>query len=273
MNRARWRAVRAALALAGFGYLFAAWLQLIPFTLNLGVPPGIDTFAYWMADPADPYRMSELGTAGAYLYSPVFAQVFSPMRLLPIELVYGLWVGAQVAALWWMRVLWTVAFPPVLMELYAGNIHIFYAVAIVIGFRWGGAWALLGLTKITPFVGVLWFAVRREWRQLAWAVGLSATLAAVSATIDPNAWHQWGAALESNSRLSLNMLSDVIPLTVRLPIGAALVLWGALGNRAWVIPVAVVVSMPVVWPGAAAVLIVLVSSRWQEQLHPMRVAD
>lgn len=259
---ARWRAVRGALTVAGFAYLFAAWLQVIPFTLNLGVPPGIDTFAYWMADPADPYRLSELGTAGAYLYSPVFAQLFSPLRVLPIELVYGLWVGAQVAALWWMRVLWTVAFPPVLMELYAGNIHIFYALAIVVGMRWGGAWALPILTKVTPGVGVVWYAVGREWRALAWAIGLSAGLAALSFLLAPKPWMEWLSVLRENEGRTLNMLSDQIPIWLRTAVATVVVAWGAHTDRRWTIAVGVLLAMPVIWPGTAAILIAFLSARW-----------
>lgn len=263
MSPGRWRLLRGALTVTGFTYLFAAWLQLIPFTLNLGVPPGIDTFAYWMADPADPYRFSSLGTEGAYLYSPVFAQLFSPMRLLPLELAYGLWVAACVAALWWMRVLWTVALPPVLMELYAGNIHILYALAVVVGMRWGAAWALPLLTKITPGVGIVWFAVRREWRRLAWAIGVSAGLTMISIAIDPSSWVEWRDVLSANQGRSLNMLSDQVPLAVRVAVAAGLVSWGALGNRSWVIPIAFVIAMPVIWPGATAVLVVLFSPRFR----------
>ena len=47
----------------------------------------------------------------------------------------------------------------------------FIAAAIVIGFRWPAAWSLVLLTKITPGIGLLWFAVRREWRSLAIALG------------------------------------------------------------------------------------------------------
>ncbi|MDQ4035541.1 MAG: DUF2029 domain-containing protein [Chloroflexota bacterium] len=264
----RWRATRGALTVAGFAYLFAAWLEIIPFTLNLGVPPGIDTFAYWMADPADPYRLQELGTAGAYLYSPVFAQLFSPMRLLSVELVYGLWVGASVAALWWMRVLWTVAFPPVLMELHAGNIHILYAAAIVAGMWWGAAWALPLLTKVTPGVGVVWFAVRREWRPLLSALGVTAGSALVSFAIDPSAWFGWADVLGSNQGRSLNMLSDQVPLLMRVGLAAVLVAWGSLTDRRWTIPVAVVLAMPIIWPGAAAVLVAVVSPRLRASYLP-----
>ena len=60
-------------------------------------------------------------------------------------------------------------FPFTAMEVAGGNVSLLLAVAIVVGFRWPAAWALVLLTKITPGIGLLWFAVRREWRSLAWA--------------------------------------------------------------------------------------------------------
>lgn len=266
MMDGRWARLRLALTVAGFAYLFAAWLQIVPFTLNLGVPPGIDTFAYWTADPADPYGLSELGTTGAYLYSPVFAQAFSPFRLLPLELVYGIWVAASVAALAWMRVMWTVALPPVLMELYAGNIHIFYAAAIVAGVRWSATWALPVLTKVTPGIGMLWFAFRREWQSFFVAVGVNAALIAASVAIDASIWLDWIDTLRVNQDRSLNMVSDQVPILLRTAAAAGLLAWGAIHDRRWVLPVGVLLAMPVIWPGAAAVLIAMASPRlWADK--------
>ena len=65
-------------------------------------------------------------------------------------------------------------FVPVLFEFYLGNVHLLLALAIVLGFRWPAAWAFVLLTKITPGIGLLWFAVRREWRSLAIALGATA---------------------------------------------------------------------------------------------------
>ena len=58
------------------------------------------------------------------------------------------------------------AFFPVASELYHGNIDLILAAAIVAGFRWPVAWAVVLHTKLTPGIGLLWFAVRREWRPL-----------------------------------------------------------------------------------------------------------
>ena len=63
------------------------------------------------------------------------------------------------------------------MEIAGGNISLLLAVAIVWGFRWPWTWAFVLLTKITPGVGLLWFALRREWRQLAIALGATAAVA------------------------------------------------------------------------------------------------
>ena len=69
---------------------------------------------------------------------------------------------------------------PVSQEILIGNIHLLLAAAIVLGFRWPGTWAFVLLTKVTPGVGLLWFAVRREWRSLGIALGATAAIVAVS---------------------------------------------------------------------------------------------
>jgi len=43
-------------------YLFAGILGLIPFTLQPGVPPGLDTYSYWAADPDSLYVRAQLGS-------------------------------------------------------------------------------------------------------------------------------------------------------------------------------------------------------------------
>ena len=71
------------------------------------------------------------------------------------------------------------------MELAGGNIHLLLAAAIVLGFRWPWTWAIVLLTKITPGIGLLWFVVRREWRDLAIALGATAAIVAVSFLVWP----------------------------------------------------------------------------------------
>ena len=91
--------------------------------------------------------------------------------------------------------LFLVAFPPVLLELVNGNISLFMALAVCAGMRWPGAWAFILLTKVTPGIGVLWFAGRRDWRGLAIALGFTAAVVAIGFAIAPGLWLDWFQSL------------------------------------------------------------------------------
>ncbi|MGH2483353.1 MAG: glycosyltransferase 87 family protein [Candidatus Limnocylindria bacterium] len=249
-----WRAVRWGATVAGLAYLFASILGLIPFTLQLGVPPGLDTNAYWSANLDNLYSATQIGETGAYLYSPAFAQAFVPLRILPFEVVYALWLALCLGLLAWMRVLWFVALPPVIAELYFGNVHVLYAAIIVAGFRLPGLWALPWLTKVTPGIGSLWFGFRREWRQLATALATTALIAAGSFVLAPDLWLDWLDSLVGNVGRPTGMRTDAIPLWARLAAATVVLAWGALTGRRWTIPVAVFLSAPTIWPGSVAVL-------------------
>ena len=69
-----------------------------------------------------------------------------------------------------------------------GNVQPLLAAAVVIGFRWPAAWAFVILTKIAPGIGLLWFAFRREWRNLGIALAATAIIAAVSFVFAPQQW-------------------------------------------------------------------------------------
>ena len=45
-----------------------------------------------------------------------------------------------------------------------------------------------------------------------------------------------------------------IPLLLRLPVAAAIVIWGALTDRKWTVPLAAALAMPVLWIAAFSVL-------------------
>ena len=92
------------------------------------------------------------------------------------------WLGGRS-----VRVLWLLALPPVAFELYHGNVHLWIASAIVLGFRYPWTWAFVLLTKVTPGLGLVWFAARREWRSLAIALGVTAAIVAVSLVARPPA--------------------------------------------------------------------------------------
>lgn len=252
-----WPLVRATLAVVGIAYVVAAITGVIEYSV-LG--PAVawagesgDVAAYYAADAAHPYS-GGIGDPLAYLYSPAFVQVIAPLQNLPWEVFRALWLVAQLAALWWLRALWLIPVPFVYDDLIRGNIHTFYAVAVVVGFRHAGAWALPLLTKVTPGVGLVWFAVRREWRMLAVALGVTASIAAVSALINPQAWLDWIDLLRADSETvaAWNMLP--FPVAYRLPLAAAVVAFGAWKRWRWVVPVGMLLAMPSAWQSSGALL-------------------
>ena len=253
--------MRWGAATAGIAYLLGSVVGLIPFTLQLDVPPGLDLRAYWAADLDNLYAGAEIGVTGAFLYSPAFAQAFAPLRLLPFELVFALWLGLCLGLLAWMRVLWFVAIPPVIADLYFGNIHVLYAAVIVAGFAAPGLWALPWLTKVTPGIGSLWFALTGQFRALAVAVGATALIAVFSIALAPDLWADWVASLVGNIGRPTGMRADAVPLVVRFPLALAVLAWGARTNRRWTIPVAVFLAAPTIWPGSVAILAAAFSPR------------
>jgi hypothetical protein len=245
------------------GLLFAAYLFLV-------VAPaagtfGFDAYAYWAVDPANPYAATA-GALGAFTYSPVLALAFSPFGILPFWQFLWLWTALLVGTAVWLGgrpvrpILAVFAFPPVALELYHGNVHLLMAAAIALGFRYPAAWSFVVLTKVTPGVGLVWFLVRREWRALAIALGVTAALAGLSFAFDPASWRSWltdslGATVAG---APLNQFALPVPLWVRLPAALVVVAWGARTDRRWTVPVAATLALPVLWPSGLAMLAAVV---------------
>src|SRR5690349_7002010 len=226
------------------------------------LPFAVDAHAYWAANPLDPYSNAALSDFDAYFYSPAFTQAIWPLHWLPWPIFAGLWTAAIVVAFRWLSGLWlglVMLLPPVFIEVAMGNIHAFIAVAIVLSFRWPATWAFVLLTKVTPGVGVLWFAVRREWRSLAIVAGITGAIVAVSFAIKPSLWAEWFDVLVNRSTgANTAGLWGAIPLLARLPVAALLVVWAARTDRRWLVPVASVLAMPVMWPNSYAVLVAVI---------------
>jgi hypothetical protein len=159
-----------------------------------------------------------------------------------------------------MALVWLV-FLPVPLELYHGNIHFLIASACVLGFEYPAAWSFLLISKVTPGVALLWFAVRREWRSLAIAIGAAAAICAVSFLIAPGAWWDWANYLrdsQSNGAANNYLFEPLLPpLWIRIGLAALVVVWGARTDRRWAVPVALVIAMPVIWTTTPAVLVAI----------------
>lgn len=224
--------------------------------------PGHDARAYWAVSPEEPYSAG-VGQESAYLYSPAFLQVVSPLRMLSWTAFLAVWTVLLLAVLRWL--VGPLLFAPIVLlalpELWGGNVVILMAAAIVVGFRWAGAWAVLILTKVTPGLGLLWFLVRREWRSLAWAGVVTLGVAAISAVFLPDAWEAWLRLLAESTRASTVGHSLPIPLWARLPVAAAVVVYAARKERRWLLPVGVLLALPVIWWGSVAILAASVALR------------
>jgi hypothetical protein len=226
--------------------------------------PGLnlaDAHAYWAAPLDDLYGAARAGGVDAYLYAPAFAQALAPLKALDWPVFAGIWLLLSAVCLVAIVGVWAllvVFIPPVLIELHAGNIHLPLALAIGLGLRYPSTWAFVLLTKPTLGIGLLWFVVRREWRELAIALGTTLAIVAVSYVIAPSAWAEWIDALIANAARPISPdYSGVIhvPLLLRLPVAAVLVIWGAWTDRPWTVGVAATLALPILWVNGLAVLL------------------
>jgi hypothetical protein len=218
--------------------------------------PGHDARAYWAAPLDDPYVPGSVGQESAYLYSPAFLAILSPLRALPWPMFLGLWTAGLLVVLFWLAR--PLLFLPLLLlalpEIWGGNITILLAAAIVLGFSRPFAWAFPLLTKVTPGVGVLWFAVRREWLNMGLAVAATVAVIAAVALFTPGLWADWFQLLMSSTGSSTVPGSVPIPLVARLPVAIAVIAFAAWRGERWLLPIGVLLAMPVIWWGSLALL-------------------
>jgi hypothetical protein len=252
-----WVGIAVAVALWGLVVVFSE-----PWGRLWGT--GQDARCYWQATLAQPYLHSDWNDPIAYVYSPAFLQLVSPLTALPWQAFVAAWAALLIGAVRFLtgpRLLAAgLLFPFAAMEVAGGNVSLLLAAAIVVGFRWPAAWSIVLVTKITPGIGLLWFVVRREWRSLAIALGATAVIAAVSFAILPEQWRTWVDVVMRNAAAgkSGTWASVPIPLWIRLPIAIALVVWGARTDRRWTVPVASMLALPALWYGGLSMLLAVI---------------
>jgi len=224
---------------------------------------GKDAISYWAPQLDALYAQAEWTTVGAYVYSPAFLQLVSPLQHLPWLAFVGVWTAMLMFALRFLTGgrLFAIGVLLAAGELIGGNISLLLAVAIVIGFRWPAAWALILLTKVTPGIGLLWFAARGEWRNLSIAIAATVVVIAVSAAVMPWAWPEWIGVLTNIAGRDGTWAAVPIPLLVRLPFAIAVVVWGARTDRRWTVPVACMLALPALWYGGLTMLLAIIVLR------------
>lgn len=244
----------------------AAWLVVVALSEPFGRwwwGTAQDARSYWSPTLTDPYANAHWTTPSAYVYSPAFLQLVAPLALLPWQGFVAAWTGILLGALRFLTGPRLLAIGVVLAlpELIGGNISLLLAVAIVAGFRWPAAWAFVLLTKVTPGVGLLWFALRGEWRSLAIALGATFAIFLGSAILMPAAWTEWLAVLTEAAGRDATWAALPIPFLVRLPVAVVVVAWGAQTNRRWTVPVAAMIALPALWYGGLSMLLAVVALR------------
>ena len=237
-----------------------------------------DALAYWRPDLDDLYGGRHVGVLSTYLYSPAFAQAMWPFGLLPWPAFAALWSGATIAVLAWMTgprvaaLLLVIPFSPVVDEVSTGNIHLLLAAATVVGFTYPAAWAFHLLTKVTPGVGVLWFAGGREWRRLLVALGATALIALISFLLSPSAWFEWADTLARSSEVPVpeDIAAIPGPLWLRTTIAVIVALLAGVRGWHWLVPVAVTLALPVPWSSGLSVLVAIIAL-WRRDMLVRRM--
>ncbi len=249
------------------GWLVAGgiWLLVVALSTPLwrALRTGQEAFCYWVASIHAPYALSDWTQPVAYVYSPAFLQLVAPLTELPWVPFFGVWTALLVGAIRFLTGprLFAVGVLAATFELVGGNISLLLAVAMVVGFRRPAAWAFVLLTKVTPGIGLLWFAVRGEWRSLGIALGATVLVVAASAAIMPGAWLEWLDLLVRLAGRDGTWAAVPIPFLVRLPIAIVVVVWGARTDRRWTVPVAGMIALPALWYGSLTMLLAVVALR------------
>ena len=241
--------------------LVAAWGRL-------STPWENDAYGFWRA-----WKDGELYDAPwldiyAYVYAPILAQIAYPLTLLSWPAFSMVWNAAHLMALtvlvgpvWAAGLIWLLPWPrlpdydnAVLATLENGNPMIFLALFVAAAYRWPAFWSLAILMKVTPGVGLVWFVVRREWRNLGIAIGATAALTAISFVFAPQLWFDWFDLLIGAARSdTLDREIIPVPLAVRGLMSIALIAWGARTDRYWTVPLGVMWSLPAIALGGYAV--------------------
>lgn len=231
---------------------------LVLFAVIRPVDTAQDAHAYWSVDLANPYTRP-VATEDAFTYTPPAAFFFSVIGSIPFDIFVRIWTVVIGLALLWLTGPWALLFLPIpfiASDLYLGNIHVLLAAAIVGSLRWPALWAIPLLTKPSVGLGLLWFAFRGEWRRLAIAAAVTGVLAAIAFVLAPALWPAWiqyilGTGLSPDTGTAFVV---PIPLVVRLPVAVLLIAWGARTNRAWTLPTASMLALPVLWQVGLAML-------------------
>lgn len=227
----------------------AVWCFLIVYGVvgyghcaNTGTVP-CDAFSYWAVD-GTPYTWE---TNLEYRYSPAFLWVIAPIKALPFEAFLGIWTAAHVAALVWLRAGWFLIVPGLNDDVLRGNISTFIALFAVLAIQRSATWwTPVLLTKITPAVGLVWHAVRGEWRALTLTVVVTGAIIGIGFVLQPALWGAWfGTLAAADSTYEIG--HPLGPIWLRVAVAAVVTGFAAWTGRAWLVAIATFLAVPGLW--------------------------
>ncbi len=206
--------------------------------------PG-DSLAYWIAGDRLAHGLP-IYTAPdiafepfAFHYPPPVAQVLAVVTMvLPAFAFSIVYRGLMLLALWdlagrtMLKMLALIAFIPMAVAVRIENVEIFMALGIVLGLRrWPWLFTVGALIKVSPGLGLVYLAMRRQWRDLAISAALGAGIVIVSLVTVPDLWRGFIDAIAGRADMVGNSLIPV-PYSVRALTGFVLaVVGGAIGRR------------------------------------------
>lgn len=190
--------------------LAAVWLVALGFVFRGSPGWGYDFEAYLLAaqrlSRGDPLYLSwtlegtfRPGPYGLYVYAPPLAVAALPLTAVSVPVATAIWFAIRALLLVGGIALMPVrrrirmlifvialASEPVLTDLNLGNVSLILMFLSVVGWRYldraPGAIALALAMAVRPTFGLflVWWALRRRWRPLLWALAVGALLIVVS---------------------------------------------------------------------------------------------
>ena len=187
--------------------------------------------------------------------------------VVPSWLFSAGWTVLMGLALFWLagrdvlRALALVAFPPVAVEFWFRNVHLFLAVLVVLGLRTREGWFAVGAAiKISPGSAMPYLAVRGSWRNAAVAAAVGAAMLVVSVLLSPDAWRAYVDFVLCADPMQQSSFV-AMPLPVRAAAGFLLALIAGrlpVGPGDPLLVVAVTLALPSLWFTGLSLLVAIV---------------
>lgn len=222
------------------------------------VPNPPDAYLFWAADARQLYPIV-WGLAGGYVYPPPLATFVDLVDPIGWPFFVIGWTTLCWFALWycarsWVPVVVVASFIMVPVFggnlvglLFMGNVQIVLAAAVVGSIRGWAGWSVVPILTKLVGISLVWYAVRREWRNLSVAIGATAAVVATSFVLSPDPWFQFYTFITTN-RIEQSPIALVpIALPVRLSAAIVLVAWGGLTDRRWTVPIAAGLAVPALY--------------------------